>query len=90
MQVLSQIVRNRLYASARPLALADDALDPDGRRGAKVEDLEGVTASFRNALVEILNATEVPAANETQCGNAQDHNLEKAKVYARLFLGSGQ
>jgi S-ribosylhomocysteine lyase len=53
-------------------------------------DLEGVTESFRNALVEILNATEVPAANETQCGNAQDHNLEKAKVYARLFLGSGQ
>ncbi len=37
-------------------------------------------------LNDILAASEVPAANEIQCGWGQSHNLEGAKEAARTFL----
>lgn len=49
-------------------------------------DTMGVLDALRKALVDILDASSVPAANEEQCGNWKDHNIAKAKDYARLFL----
>lgn len=37
-------------------------------------------------LTDILDATEVPAANEVQCGWGANHTLEGAKSAARAFL----
>lgn len=49
-------------------------------------DTMGVLESLRNALADILDTASVPAANEEQCGNWQDHNIVKAKDYARMFI----
>lgn len=38
------------------------------------------------ALGDILTATEVPAANERQCGWGASHTLEGAQAAARAFL----
>lgn len=51
-------------------------------------DPSGVGDSLRRALTHILEFTSVPAANEEQCGNWKDHDLLKAKGYARLFLAA--
>lgn len=51
-------------------------------------DTMGVLDALRKALRQILEDNEVPAANEEQCGNWRDHNITKAKEYARLFLAS--
>lgn len=40
------------------------------------------------ALNDILNATEVPAANEVQCGWGAHHSLEGAQEAARNFLAA--
>jgi len=40
-------------------------------------------------LKKILEAKEIPAANEVQCGNYRDHSLEGAKKYAKLVLDKG-
>ena len=37
-------------------------------------------------LVDVARATEVPAANEVQCGWAASHSLEAAQSAARTFL----
>ncbi|WP_029149501.1 S-ribosylhomocysteine lyase [Microbacterium indicum] len=37
-------------------------------------------------LSDVLTATEVPAANETQCGWGANHTLEGAQEAARAFL----
>ena len=37
-------------------------------------------------LTDILSATEVPAANEVQCGWGANHSLEGAQAAARTFL----
>ncbi|MCD0881947.1 S-ribosylhomocysteine lyase, partial [Staphylococcus aureus] len=37
-------------------------------------------------LNDVLNATEVPACNEVQCGWAASHSLEGAKTIAQAFL----
>ena len=37
-------------------------------------------------LTDILDATEVPAANEVQCGWGANHSLSAAKDAARAFL----
>ncbi|WP_309135642.1 S-ribosylhomocysteine lyase [Cellulomonas sp.] len=37
-------------------------------------------------LEDVLGATEVPAANETQCGWGANHTLEGAQDVARAFL----
>ncbi|MEO6529476.1 MAG: S-ribosylhomocysteine lyase, partial [Specibacter sp.] len=37
-------------------------------------------------LTDVLKATEVPAANEVQCGWGANHSLEAAQDAARAFL----
>lgn len=39
-------------------------------------------------LEDVLTATEVPAANEVQCGWGANHTLEGAQEAARTFLAS--
>ncbi|WP_195262578.1 MULTISPECIES: S-ribosylhomocysteine lyase [unclassified Clostridium] len=41
------------------------------------------------SLREVLNATEIPAANEIQCGNYRDLSLFGAKEYAKEALEKG-
>ncbi len=40
------------------------------------------------ALADLLEATEVPASNEVQCGWAASHSLEGAKSAVREFLAA--
>lgn len=47
---------------------------------AEVEELVAAT------LEDVLGATEVPAANEVQCGWGANHTLEGAQEVARTFL----
>jgi len=47
---------------------------------AEVSELVAAT------LTDILNATEVPAANEIQCGWGANHTLEGAQTAAKTFL----
>ncbi len=49
-------------------------------------DLAVVLELIESSLTDILNATEVPAANEVQCGWGENHSLEAAQVAARDFL----
>lgn len=49
-------------------------------------DKVGVEATLINSLTAITFATDVPAANEVQCGNWRDHNLAKAQRYAQAFI----
>lgn len=42
-----------------------------------------------NALEDVLNATEIPAANEIQCGNYRDLSLAGAQETARKALAAG-
>lgn len=44
--------------------------------------------AVEGALNDILNGTEVPAANEEQCGWGAHHSLEGAQEAARAFLGA--
>lgn len=53
----------------------------DGELG--VEEFSGVLAS---ACEDLLQATEVPAANEVQCGWAASHSLTGAQAAVREFL----
>ena len=41
------------------------------------------------ALTRLLDATEMPAANEVQCGNYRDLSLFGAQEYARKVLQEG-
>jgi len=45
-----------------------------------------VLALIEATLADILEATEVPAANEVQCGWGANHSLEGAQEAARGFL----
>jgi S-ribosylhomocysteine lyase len=45
-----------------------------------------VLALIEATLTDILEATEVPAANEVQCGWGANHSLEGAQAAARGFL----
>ena len=47
---------------------------------------DDVLALVEATLRDILEATEVPAANEVQCGWGAHHTLEGAKQAAREFL----
>lgn len=47
---------------------------------------DDVAALVETALTDILDATEVPAANEVQCGWGANHTLDGAKAAAREFL----
>lgn len=41
------------------------------------------------ALENVIKATEIPAANEIQCGNFKLHSLELAREYAKKVLDAG-
>lgn len=45
--------------------------------------------ALENALKKVLEAEEVPAANEFQCGNYRDLSLFGAKEYAKYVLKKG-
>ena len=47
---------------------------------------EEILTVFEKTLQDVITATEVPAANEIQCGNAKSHNLEGAKEIAKKVL----
>ncbi|MEN9740320.1 MAG: hypothetical protein RLZ72_586 [Actinomycetota bacterium] len=47
---------------------------------------DGVAALVETTLTDILDATEVPAANEVQCGWGANHTLTGAQDAAREFL----
>lgn len=47
---------------------------------------DDVLALIEVTLNDILAATEVPAANEVQCGWGENHSLEAAKEIAQTFL----
>lgn len=50
---------------------------------------EEIKIALESALKEVLNATEIPAANEVQCGNYRDLSLFGAKEYAKEALERG-
>ena len=49
----------------------------------KVEELK---TPLVNSLKKVLDTTEIPAANEVQCGNYKEHSLEEAIEYSKNFL----
>ena len=50
---------------------------------------EVMKKALEESLEEVLNATEIPAANEIQCGNYRDLSLFGAKEYAKKVLDKG-
>ena len=48
-----------------------------------------IKVALEASLEEVLNATEIPAANEVQCGNYRDLSLFGAKEYAKEALKKG-
>lgn len=48
-----------------------------------------IKVAIENALKEVLKATEIPAANDIQCGNYRDLSLFGAKEYAKEALNKG-
>lgn len=49
-------------------------------------DMASVVDLIEATLMDVLKATEVPAANEVQCGWGENHSLEAAQDAARAFL----
>ncbi|MGG7178635.1 S-ribosylhomocysteine lyase [Clostridium paraputrificum] len=52
-------------------------------------DPSEIKEALEEALAEVLKATEIPAANEIQCGNYRDLSLFGAKEYAKEALDRG-
>ncbi|SFE00382.1 S-ribosylhomocysteine lyase /quorum-sensing autoinducer 2 (AI-2) synthesis protein LuxS [Lentibacillus persicus] len=50
------------------------------------DSYEDVTDALEKTLKDVLNADEVPACNEVQCGWAANHSLEGAKTIAEDML----
>ena len=50
------------------------------------DDYEGIFELLEKTLQDVLEADEVPACNEVQCGWAASHSLEGAKEIARKML----
>jgi len=50
------------------------------------DSYEDVTEALEKTLKDVLEADEVPACNEVQCGWAANHSLEGAKEIARDML----
>lgn len=48
-----------------------------------------IKEALEEALKEAINANEIPAANEIQCGNYRDLSLFGAKEYAKKALEEG-
>ncbi|MGI6576081.1 MAG: S-ribosylhomocysteine lyase [bacterium] len=54
-------------------------------------EAQEVQAALLNSLARVLEAREIPAANEIQCGHYREHSLNGAHEYARKVLeGFGQ
>lgn len=51
-----------------------------------VDNRDEVMEYLESTLKDVLEATEVPACNEVQCGWAASHSLEGAKELARKML----
>lgn len=51
-------------------------------------ELDAVLDLVQTTLEDVLVATEVPAANEVQCGWGANHTLEGAQGAARTFLAA--
>ncbi|QSO47655.1 S-ribosylhomocysteine lyase [Alicyclobacillus mengziensis] len=51
-----------------------------------VDNRDEVMDYLESTLKDVLEATEVPACNEVQCGWAASHSLEGAKELARKML----
>lgn len=49
-------------------------------------DYEAFLKLLEKTLIDVLNAEEVPACNEVQCGFAASHSLEGAKKLAKKML----
>lgn len=49
-------------------------------------DVPAVANLIEATLTDVLEATEVPAANEVQCGWGENHSLAEAQDAARAFL----
>lgn len=52
-------------------------------------DPKEIKVALESSLEDVLNATEIPAANEVQCGNYRDLSLFGAKEYAKEALKKG-
>lgn len=50
------------------------------------DNYDEIIQALEQTLKDILEATEVPADNEIQCGNAKSHDIEGAKEAARKML----
>ncbi|MGE5627383.1 MAG: S-ribosylhomocysteine lyase [Solirubrobacterales bacterium] len=50
-------------------------------------NVEEIKPAFINALEKVIEADDIPALNNVQCGNFKDHSLFSAKEYANLVLG---
>lgn len=50
------------------------------------DDYEDILTIIEKTLKDVLEAAEVPACNEVQCGWAASHSLEGAKDIARTML----
>lgn len=50
------------------------------------DSYENILYVIENALKDVLEATEVPACNEVQCGFAASHSLDGAKELAQELL----
>ncbi|WP_066191833.1 MULTISPECIES: S-ribosylhomocysteine lyase [Gracilibacillus] len=50
------------------------------------DSFDEVVDALDRTLNDVLNATEVPACNEVQCGWAASHSLEGAQAIARNML----
>ncbi|KAB8138981.1 S-ribosylhomocysteine lyase [Gracilibacillus oryzae] len=50
------------------------------------DSFDDVAEALDKTLNDVLNATEVPACNEVQCGWAANHSLEGAKQIAKEML----
>ncbi len=50
------------------------------------DDYDDILNIIDKTLNDVLNADEVPACNEVQCGWAANHSLEGAKELAKEFL----
>lgn len=50
------------------------------------DDYEDMLSILEKTLQDVVNATEVPACNEVQCGWAANHSLEGAQELAKEML----
>ncbi|MGO4887365.1 S-ribosylhomocysteine lyase [Anaerobacillus sp. MEB173] len=49
-------------------------------------EIDDIIVALEKTLQDVLEATEVPACNEIQCGWAASHSLEGAQAVARKML----